>query len=387
MSLLSFTRPSVQTELDRFFKALSKSSDSIETISKSAFTQSRRKLKPEAFIELAKSQLKYFDNHAPNKKTWKGCRVVSIDGSLLNLPPTEEIKKEFGAVSNQYEEVVSARCSFAYDVCNELILDATIAPRRSCEKDLAVRHLDSLNPARDILVFDRGYPCQWLMGLLNKKGFKFCFRLSTAWKQAYSYMQEGGNDKDWDLERASHREWGKLKTYGLSRKIKGLRLVSIKLSSGEQELLVTNIVDREKFSFNDLKELYNLRWRIEEAFKILKKTLHIEHFTGKSANAVKQDFHAKVFMMNMASMVRSQGVKTKQKASKKYQYQANKTQVLAKLKDFLIDIFCINRLTTMIKQMLSILHTRKEMVRPGRSFPRNATSSRRRHKIINSKGI
>lgn len=387
MSLLSFTRPSVQTELDRFFKALSKSPDSVETISKSAFTQSRKKLKPEAFIELAKSQLKYFDDHAPNKKTWKGYRVVSIDGSLLNLPHTEEIKQEFGAINNQYEEVISARSSFAYDVCNELILDATIAPRRSCEKDLAVNHLDFLNPKNDILVFDRGYPCQWLMGLLIKKGFKFCFRLSTAWKQAYNYMQEGSNDKDWELERASHREWGKLKTYGLSRKIKGLRLLSINLSSGEQELLATNMVDREEFSFNDLKELYNLRWKVEEAFKVLKKTLHIEHFTGKSPNAVKQDFYAKVFMMNMASMVKSQGVENRYSTSKKYRYQVNKTQVLAKLKDYLVDVFCQNKLKSLLPQLLKILNQRMDVIRPGRSFPRNEASSRRRHKIINSKGI
>ncbi|MCR6639995.1 MAG: hypothetical protein NVV82_13675 [Sporocytophaga sp.] len=65
---MSFTRPSVKTELDRFYKTLSKSSDSFESISKSAFTQARRKLKPEAFIELAQAQLSYFQDHAPNKK-------------------------------------------------------------------------------------------------------------------------------------------------------------------------------------------------------------------------------------------------------------------------------------------------------------------------------
>jgi hypothetical protein len=385
VTLLSFTRPSVQTELDRFFKSLAKSPESFESISKSAFTQARRKLRPEAFIELAKSQLKYFEEQAPNKKSWKGYRVVSIDGSLLNLPHTEDIKQEFGSVTNQYEEVISARSSFAYDVCNELVLDAIIAPRRSCEKDLAVAHLDSLNPHTDILVFDRGYPCQWLMGLLKQKGFKFCFRLSTAWKHAYEHMKEGENDKDWDLERASHREWGKLRTYGLSKSLKGLRLLSIKLSTGEKELLVTNIINREEFSYTDLKELYNLRWKIEKAFKILKKTLHIEHFTGKSPIAVKQDFYAKIFMMNLASMVRTQGV-SKTPVSK-YQYQSNKTQVLAKLKDFLVDLFCVNKIKKILPQLLSILHKRIEVVRPGRSFSRNETSSRRRHKIINSKGI
>jgi hypothetical protein len=248
VSLLSFSRPSVQIELDRFSKALSDSPESFETISKSAFTQSRKKLKPEAFIELAKAQLQYFQDHAPSKRNWKGARVVAIDGSLLNLPHTTEIRKDFGFVTNQHEEIVSARTSFAYDISNELILDSVVAPRKSCEKDLAVGHLDALDPLTDILIFDRGYPCQWLMGLLIQKGFRFCFRLSTAWKHAYAHMENGETDKEWILERASHRELGKLRTYNLPRNIEGLRLLSIELKDGEHELLVSNMINQSEYS-------------------------------------------------------------------------------------------------------------------------------------------
>jgi len=162
-SLMSFTRPSVQTELDRFFKSLSGNS-SLEFVSKSAFTQSRKKLRPEAFIELNRNRLDYFSKHAPLKRSWKAHRVVAIDGSLLNLPHANEVRSFFGGVKNQHEEVMSARCSFAYDICNELVLDAQVAARRSCKKDLAVNHLDQLLPNQDILVFDRGYPSQWLVG-------------------------------------------------------------------------------------------------------------------------------------------------------------------------------------------------------------------------------
>ena len=136
----------------------------------------------------------YVKENAPYQKDWKGKRIVAIDGSLLNLPHTEDIENEFGGVTNQHEKVVSARCSFAYDVCNELVLDAQIAPRRSCEKDLAIIHLPSLNSSTDILVFDRGYPSQWLKGLLMKENFKFCFRLSTAWKNASAQLEGEENE-------------------------------------------------------------------------------------------------------------------------------------------------------------------------------------------------
>lgn len=325
VNLIGFTRPSVQTELDRFYKAISKSSTSFESISKSAFTQSRKKLRPEVFVELADQQLTYFKEHAPCKKDWKGKRVVAIDGSLLNLPHTEDIENEFGGVTNQHEKVVSARCSFAYDVCNELVLDAAIASRRSCEKNLASSHLSSLNSSTDILVFDRGYPSQWLVGLLMKEQFKFCFRLSTAWKNATAQMDGTENDVDWIMQHNTHKCSDQMKHYNIQKQLEGLRLVAIDLSSGEKEILLTNLMDREEYNIENLKELYHLRWGVEEGYKIFKKTLHIEHFTGRSAQSVKQDFYARILMLNMTSMIRSQGIHAQGKAlNNKYEQQASK---------------------------------------------------------------
>lgn len=384
--LMSLTRPSVQTELDRFFKAISKSPTSFESISKSAFTQSRRKLKPEAFIELARTQLSYFEKNAPFKKYWNEHRVVSIDGSSLGLPNSEELKNEFGVARNQFDELVTSRCSFAYDVCNGLILDAVIAPYNSCEKELALAHLSQLDPAKDILVFDRGYPSQWLIGLLMQKGFKFCFRLSSSWKDGLELLDKGRCDVDWVLKRRSNKDLGKMKKYGIPNKLEGLRLVSIELPSGEKEILATNLINREVFSIDELSYLYNLRWGVEEGYKLFKNVLHIEHFTGKTSQAIKQDFFAKVFMFNMASMIGSQG-RNRRKKKSKHKLQINKTQLIAKTKDFLTNIFYSNKLVKAVIQLLNLINQRLEIVRPNRSFPRTDTSKRGRRRTINSKGI
>ncbi|MCR6639994.1 MAG: transposase [Sporocytophaga sp.] len=314
-----------------------------------------------------------------------------MDGSLLVLPYSEELSTSFGVMKNQKElKVVGAKCSMAYDVCNELILDASIGPRKSCEKELAVNHLNQLCPQTDILVFDRGYPALWLMGLLEKRGFKYCFRLSTAWKDAVSSVSGNETDIDWSGKRRSDKDLGKLREYNLPLEICGLRLVSIELSTGEKEVLATNLTDRSNFDIDTLKELYHLRWGVEESYKMLKQVAQVEYFTGKTVLAIKQDFYSRIFTLNMASMVATQGLyKHKQEKEKKNKYKVkpNKTQVLAKTKDFLVEIFYTVNPRKLLEQMIKLLEKCFEIIRPNRSFPRPNTATRRHHKHTNSKGI
>ena len=84
LMLLSFNS-SIQRDLDRFFKSLNRSDFSIRDVTKSAFTQCRAKLNPEAFKDLNKVAIDTF--YSSNEVyTWNGMRTLSVDGSRLVLP-------------------------------------------------------------------------------------------------------------------------------------------------------------------------------------------------------------------------------------------------------------------------------------------------------------
>jgi hypothetical protein len=388
---MSFTRPSVKTELDRFFKVLSESPESFESVSKSAFTQARKKLKPQAFEKLRDEQLNYFIDHAPYKRDWKGYRLVSIDGSKLNLPYSEELACQYGLMKNHHQTtMVGALASLAYDVCNDLILDACLANVEASEYDLAVSHLSHLNPETDVLIFDRGYPAVWLMGLLTKLGFKFCFRLNTLWKDATNLINSHEKDIDWKAKRSSRSNKHRYEEFNLPDQVEGLRLVCIELSSGEKEVLATNLINRDVFSLEDLKNLYQMRWGIEVEFRVLKQVLELEYFTGKSVQCVQQDFYARIFMANMASMIASQGLyeqKIEKEKITKHKLKPNITQTLAKTKDFLIDLFYAINPRKLIEQMIKVLGKCFEIIRPNRSFPRIKKDGSRFRKFMNNRGI
>ena len=92
---MNFVRGSYQDELDRFFKALFRFDVAKHIVSKAALTKARLKLKYQTFVELNSYLIANFEKHF-NLKTWNGIRLLTIDGSLIRLPHSEDIARHFG---------------------------------------------------------------------------------------------------------------------------------------------------------------------------------------------------------------------------------------------------------------------------------------------------
>ena len=84
-------------------------------------------------------------------------------------------------------------------------------------------------------------------------------------------------------------------------------------------------------------------------------------------------------------MIRTQYVEPlkSHKEKIKYSLKANKTQVLAKTKDFLIELFYSIDIKRVLHQMKKMLDKCFDIIRPDRSFRRYDSSSKRRQKSMN----
>jgi len=141
--LLNMLTKTLQIELERFLRVL-KGDDTDATVSKQAFSKARKKLSEQAFIRLNERLLTEF-YHDNTYTTWKGYRLLGIDGSTLQLPTYPELVHEFGEVSNQYgSSMAMGKLSVMYDVLNDLSLDTILDHYTSEERALALRHLDRL---------------------------------------------------------------------------------------------------------------------------------------------------------------------------------------------------------------------------------------------------
>ena len=68
-----------------------------------------------------------------------------------------------------------------------------------------------------------------------------------------------------------------------------VRFVAVRLSTGELEVLATNLLDQMVYGTAAWGELYHYRGGIETCYGLLKGRLDWENFTGRSPEAVRQD--------------------------------------------------------------------------------------------------
>src|SRR5450759_4872225 len=67
-----------------------------------------------------------------------------------------------------------------------------------------------------------------------------------------------------------------------------LRVIKVKLSTGEIETLITDI-NEEDLPYEEAKALYFKRWGIETKFDELKNKFQVENYTGESPRVIEQD--------------------------------------------------------------------------------------------------
>ena len=350
----------------------------IRRVTKGAFTKARAKLNPWGFKRLNEVAVNTFYEQAPYHK-WHNKRVLAVDGTRLMLPNHPSIVEEFG--QQEFGPKADSKRSMAigsvlYDCLNYLCLDSDLTAYEGSERDLLLNHFEYIKQD-DILLLDRGYPCFWLLFLLEAKKIDFCVRLKGNWwlvVNEFSKSNETERIVEFSLPKKDRE---KLSQHPEVHKTKiKCRLVKVFLDTGETEILCTSLKKQEGFRQEDFKELYGFRWNEEEGYKLLKSRIEVERFSGKTALSVRQDFHAKLLLMTLTAAFAhpiEEKVRAEFKASKdrKFSQKINRTNALAMMRENLINLFLKEIIKAAITAFDKIVYKTRELIRPGRIFPRN----------------
>ena len=372
----------IQRELDSFFQKITSSDFSIREATKGAFTQARAKLNAWAFIRLNQVAVDSFYEGAPYY-TWKGMRLLAVDGTRIMLLRHPSIEKEFGTCSfgpNADSPRSMAIGSILYDVLNQISIDAQMGSyKKSSEKAHLESHMEKLG-TNDLLLLDRGYPSIALFYQLMARGVEFCVRMKGSWWKEVRAFRESDEKEKVVTFLLPGKDKKKLKEYPeWQDKEISCRLIKVVLDTGETEILCTSLTNTQEYPCELFKELYHYRWNEEEAYKLLKNRIELEDFSGKTAKAVRQDFHAKIFLLTLSAAYAhpiEEKVREEYKADqqRKYDQKINRTNAISATKDILVALFLKSRAKEAIAAFDDIVYKTREVIRPGRK-------NERKHKL------
>lgn len=366
---MNLLKGSLQDELDLFFKHINRTKFEERFVSKAAFCKARSKLCHSTFFDMNKILVESFYSMF-EYKTWHGFRLSAIDGSTLKLPSTNNIDAHFGR--RIPSEVPQARISTWYDVLNKVSIEMKVEPWYSDERNLAHRHIESANH-NDLILYDRGYPCFSLYAAHMLRNVQFVMRLAKNWsRETIDFENSSANERI--IEIKAHRPETKLRCAdnNVSTDPVKVRLIKVILPSGKNEILITSLTNKSIYPRKLFKDLYHLRWGIEEDYKLKKLWLEYENFSGKSSESVLQDLHAKVFTQNISAIIAcgASSLVDKKNEGRKRKYQINKAQTLSKLKNN-IYAFTQRNANILVSKLLKIFSETLEPIRAGRAEARN----------------
>ncbi len=386
--LLQKTTKSVQRHLHAFFHQLWPQANQ-GTVTNGAWTQARAKLSHTAFIELNQEVLLpgfYAPAQAQHRRTWHGHRLLGCDGSLLRLPSHPGVCEIFGdvAVANHLGDTgthyAPARLSVLYDLLNRLGLDARLAPVTTGEVELVAAQLERV-AEHDVLIWDRGFTGFVLMAQALACGAHFigrCSQSSFAAAQEMFRINRAGRNKTVKLVAASGQR-AALKALGLPVELI-VRFVSVRLPTGELEVLVTSLLDETLYPQEEFLEVYHLRWNHETYHQMLKGRLDLENWSGQTVEAVRQDVQAAVLVSNVESLLSQEAQEelSAQDAGRQYPAQVNRAVSYHALKERMLDLLWSKRpIQKVLEEIQRWMQSNPVSVRSDRSPPRRPQSFHR----------
>lgn len=319
---------SITVELESFFSSLGISGNKI---TKQAFSKSRMKLKPEAFVTLND---KFVEEIYKNKhRLYKGYRLLSVDGSKIQLPSGKEVESVFGKMGHNKKSLNTGTVITFYDPLNDKIVESKLYKYAKGERAGLLEGIKTIKSKgkqrKDIIIGDRGFYSLEVIYELMESGYDFILRYNgdKFIRETRGFYDSKEKDVEITIDLEKITKYNRISKFGqLKERVKDtqkqVRLVKVDIGEGKTEYLITSLIDKKEISITDMKKLYGLRWQHEESFKLIKSTGELENISGRKEKTILQDFYAKVFMMNLFSEMAKQAdsevkkEKTKEKREK-----------------------------------------------------------------------
>jgi hypothetical protein len=266
-----------------------------------AYCTARGKIPEHVCRELMRQTARHVQRQAPADWLWHGHRVLDVDGSTVTLADTPDNQRAYPQQSGQ-----KPGCGFPlmrivvmFCLATGVVLEAALGKyqgKKTGENSLFRTLHDALRP-NNVVLADRCYSGWFDLALLQQRQVQAVIRKHQLRPTDFRRGRRLGRDDHLVVwSKPSRPAWMSREDYDAlpaELTVRELRVhVRQKGFRTETLLLVTTLLDAERYSAEAMAQLYRRRWQAELHLRDLKVTLHMDHLRSKTPEAA----HKELFM-------------------------------------------------------------------------------------------
>jgi putative transposase len=245
----------------------------------SAYCKARARLPVELVDHLSDCVNQIAHDKTPQQWKWKGLDAYLVDGLVVRAPDTEANQEEYPQPSSQEEGLgfPQVRMIVTTSLATGTVLHynkGKVEGKKTGEVALfREKHADF--SAGDVVVADCNFESFHDAALLNRRGVHLVCCINASRKSPFKGVCRTIEDEfvelkkpSFDNSRFTREEWEALPetvTYRVIRfRTRGRR---------SQVTIVTTLLDQDRYSAEEIAELYGLRWDVELDIRSFKTTM------------------------------------------------------------------------------------------------------------------
>jgi hypothetical protein len=288
-----------------------------------AYCKARGKLPVEMLHELTTDVGQRLSSQAPPPWLWKGRHVKIVDGTTLSGPDSEANQKKYPQPRSQKKGLGFPLMRVVVLIClaTATVADARFAPWSGKETGEAAlfRELFAAMFPGEIALGDRYHGSFAAMATLKKQQVDSCFRMhQRRQSQAKNGKRLGKGDflVVWSRPRFKDRpSWMTAEEYASLPETMEIREVHFKVAIPgfrvDNVIVTTTLLDSEKYSANDIEELYRSRWHVELDLRYIKTTLKMDILQGQTPEMMEREIWGHFLVYNLVRRVMMQAAAQK----------------------------------------------------------------------------
>jgi hypothetical protein len=349
------------------------------------YCRARAKLKLTALQRLVRESAGQLEQTIDPSWLWKGLHAKLVDGFTFTMPDTPENQKAFPQIAEQPPGVgfPIARACVVLSLATACVCDLAVGPcegKETSESALLRGLLETLD-RDDVVVFDRFY-CSFLMlALLSLRGVQVCARLHHRRPIDFRRGRRlGPGDHLITWTRPKRPAWMTPDQYDQIPETLTLREVQFQVSGPgcrvETLTVITTLTDPEKYSRQDIAELYAFRWNAELDIRQIKQTLHLDHVRCQTPEMVRRELWVTLLAYNLIRKVIATSAAVHKKQPRHLGFTLACQSILASW--MILSTGACRDARALYTTLLARIASHEVANRPGRIEPR--VLKRRRHR-------